>query len=146
MESFNVKNLPGFGVDLIPWRRVKRWSCVRCGKCCSFLDVPLTYEEEGRLRKYGDVFRKGRIGVYLRRYPKKDGCCIFFDGKCKIYHERPEACRRYPFYLREKGEDEALYHYESGNVYVYIDRSCSGVGLGEKVEKVIQRLLKDLKF
>lgn len=54
-----------FGVNLLPWRRVKR--CIRCGKCCSSLDVPLTYEEEERLRKYGDVFRRGKIGVYLRK-------------------------------------------------------------------------------
>lgn len=89
------------------------------------------------MRKYGDVFRRGKIGVYL----KKNGWCVFFDGKCRIYHERPEACRRYPFYFREKGDYEALYQYNNEKIYVYVDGNCSGVGLGEKVEKVIQRLL-----
>jgi len=140
VESLNLETSP-FGVNLLPWRKVKRWVCIRCGRCCSSLDVPLTYREEERLRKYGDVFRRSKIGVYL----KKDDYCIFFDGKCEIYVERPEACRRYPFYFREKGDDEAFYRYNSEKIYVYVDGSCSGVGKGEKVEKVIQRLLSRFK-
>jgi len=81
----------------------------------------VTPEEEKRLKKYGDVFRKGKILVYLK---KINGCCIFLDsGLCRIYEERPAACRRYPFYIRSKGCKES----EFEGTHIYIDKSCLGV-------------------
>lgn len=130
--------------NLVPWREVEKWKCIHCGKCCSNLDVPVTYEDEKRLKKYGDVFTKGKIGLYLK---KVRGECIFFrDGRCKIYSERPEACRRYPFYFRDSGDDSALFSVREVKIYVYVDLECNGVGSGKDVEKVIGEILKCLEF
>ncbi|MBO8182554.1 MAG: YkgJ family cysteine cluster protein [Archaeoglobus sp.] len=127
--------------DLVPWKRVKRWNCIRCGKCCEVLEVPVTHEEEKRLKKYGDVFIKSKIGVYLR----KDRHCIFYTGKCRIYPERPIACRKYPFYIRYEGESSAFFRFGDEEYYVYLDKNCSGIGMGFRIEKVIENLIAELK-
>ena len=121
--------------NLIPWRIARRWRCVRCGWCCCNYDVPITFEDEERLRKFGDVFWHGKVGVYLKRI---DGKCIFYrDGECLIYEDRPIACRMYPFYIRRQGDELAKF----GDVYVYLDRNCRGIGKGSKIEEVLNLLL-----
>jgi Fe-S-cluster containining protein len=131
--------------ELVPWRKVERWVCVRCGQCCNTLDVPVTFEEEDRLRrKYGNVFKRGKIGLYLK---KKNGRCIFFkNGVCKIYDDRPIACRKYPFYFRSSGEDSALFEYNGLKIYVYVDKNCKGFGKGRSVEEVIKDILSQIKL
>ncbi len=120
--------------NLIPWRLARRWTCVRCGWCCCSYDVPVTFDDERRLRKYGDVFWRGKVGLYLKRI---DGKCVFYDnGKCLIYDERPIACRRYPFYFRRNGEELARF----GDIYVYVDANCRGVGKGRRIEEVLKEL------
>jgi hypothetical protein len=102
----------------------------------------VTYDEEKKLRKYGDVFRAGKIGLYLKKLNER---CIFFNnGKCLVYPERPEACRRYPFYLRESGDERALFVGHGKEFYVYVDIDCEGIGRGEKVERTIERLINRL--
>ncbi len=126
--------------NLIPWRRVKRWECIRCGWCCKNYDVPVTVYDEERLRKYGDVFWRGKIGVYLKRV---NGVCIFYDGSgCSIYDDRPKACRLYPFYVMKRGEEEARF----GNLYVYLDKNCRGIGRGRRVEDLIPEIIKQTSF
>ena len=110
---------------LIPWRRVKGWACVHCGRCCSTYDIPVTFEDELRLRKFGSVFRKGKVGLYLK---KKKGTCVFWrKGRCKIYDERPTACKLYPFYVKKWGKEEARFN----GYYVYVDSKCGGINKGD---------------
>jgi len=109
--------------QLIPWRELKGWNCIHCGRCCRSYDVPLTPEDEERLKKYGSVFRKGRVGLYLK---KKKGKCVFRRDKCRIYTERPVACRLYPFYVRFECSKDAYFN----GYYVYIDAECRGVDKG----------------
>ena len=121
---------------LLPWRSFDRWECRRCGWCCCNYDVSVTVYDEERLRKYGDVFRRGKIGLYLKRV---EGRCVFYeDGRCLIYDERPMACRNYPFYFFRRGEEGARF----GNVYVYVDPNCKGFGGGRRIEEVIAELLE----
>ncbi len=128
-------------MNLIPWRYIDRWECLRCGKCCRELDVPVTLDEEKRLRKFGDVFSKKKIGVYLK---KVGGCCIFLEGnRCRIYDLRPEACRRYPFYFRSKGCSDAKIVVGERVIFVYIDPACPGLGSGRKVVDTIFELLSE---
>ena len=127
---------------LVPWKKVERWKCVHCGFCCSEYDIPVTLEEEERLRKYGNVFKKGKIGLYLR---KKKGKCVF-RGKsgCRIYDERPMACRRYPFYVKQQGDDDSLFIHEGETCHVFLDARCRGLGKGDGVEEEIRKVLRDL--
>ncbi len=130
-------------MDLIPWRDIDKWECIRCGKCCSVLDVPVTIDEEKVISRYGDVFTRRKIGVYLKKVGR---FCIFYaNGKCRIYQERPEACRRYPFYFRKSGEKKAEFVFGNEIFYVYVDRNCSGIGKGRNVVYVIQDILDGLQ-
>ncbi|WP_290597996.1 MULTISPECIES: YkgJ family cysteine cluster protein [unclassified Archaeoglobus] len=130
-------------MKLIPWRRVGNWKCIRCGKCCKELDVMVTSEEENRLRKFGDIFRRGKVLVYLKRV---DGKCVFFrSGICAIYLERPMACVKYPFYFKSTGEEESYF----AGVHVYVDSNCPGVVLGcptKSFVDTIQSLLRNEKL
>ena len=128
---------------LIPWRKAERWACVHCGFCCSEYDIPVTLEEEERLRKYGRVFRKGKIGLYLK---KKKGKCAF-RGKngCRIYDERPVACRKYPFFIKKQGGEDSLFIYGGKVYHVFLDARCRGLGKGDDVEGEIRKVLRDLK-
>lgn len=122
--------------DVVPWTYVDRWECVRCGWCCRNLDVSITIYDEIRLRKYGDIFRKGKVGLYLKRI---NGACVFYDGKnCRIYDERPRACIFYPFYILKRGEEIARF----GRYYVYVDKNCRGMGKGRDVREVITELIR----
>ncbi len=128
-------------MKLVPWKSVSGWRCVRCGKCCSELDVPVSDEEENRLKKYGNVFRRGKIGVYIK---KVNGRCVFLrNNQCAIYDERPKACRRYPFYFRKKGDENALFIFKGKRFYVYVDADCKGLGMEGDVEEEIKRILDD---
>ncbi|AEA46648.1 YkgJ family cysteine cluster protein [Archaeoglobus veneficus] len=113
-------------LNLIPWKKIESWACVHCGKCCSSYDIPVTFEEEERLKKYGNVFKKAKIGLYLR---KKKGKCVFWrkNRGCTIYAERPKACRSYPFYVRKEGEEDAYFD----GFFIYIDAECRGINKGD---------------
>jgi len=127
--------------SLIPWRRVRGWKCVRCGFCCSTYDIPVSIDEEVRLRKYGNVFRKGKLGLYLKR---KKGVCIFkAKWGCKIYDERPLACVLYPFYIRNTGEEEAKFTYNGVVYFVYLDKNLKRHLLDEKFEIFYNNLSAD---
>lgn len=130
-------------MELIPWREVRDWKCIRCGKCCRELDVMVTPEEEARLSRYGEVFNRGKILVYLK---KIDGSCVFFkSGVCMIYPKRPMACVKYPFYFKSSGEERSRF----AGVHVYIDSACPGVVFGnpsESLVSVIRELLRNEKL
>ena len=127
--------------ELIPWRDVGRWECVRCGKCCRTLDVSLSFEEEATLKNVrSDSIVYGKIGAYIRRV---NGKCLFYDESsrsCSIYSIRPRACRLYPFYVRKSGPENARY----GNLYVFVHSSCEGIGAGKSLEKVLPEVLGEI--
>ena len=51
---------------------------------------------------YYDLAAGGRI---LQLRTRMNGACLFFEkGSCRIYPERPLACRAYPFWFSERGK------------------------------------------
>jgi len=126
--------------QLLPWTKVERWACIHCGFCCSEYDIPVTPDEERRLRKYGNVFKRSKIGVYLG---KKRGMCVFRgDDRCRIYDERPMACRKYPFYIKQKGDEDSLYVYNGKVHHIFLDSKCKGLGRGCEIEEQIRQILE----
>jgi len=74
--------------------------CRDCGgDCCrSFPTVGLTWEEFVRLRELG----ASRLHFDLRGHHMlliDNGCEFLRDGRCSIYADRPDICRR--FFCRE---------------------------------------------
>jgi Fe-S-cluster containining protein len=70
-------------------------NCSRCGYCCT-LRARLGFFEYLKLlllgyRNFSDKNLKGE------RFIKLDKKCFFLDGnRCRIYENRPKACREYP--------------------------------------------------
>ena len=70
--------------------------CRSCGgECCrSFVSVPINWAEYERLRELGAQ----RLVLSLRGDHRLviDGACEFLvGGRCAIYADRPELCRRF---------------------------------------------------
>lgn len=70
--------------------------CQECdGACCrSFPSVELSWHEYERLREIGAV----RLHFSLNGHHKliiENGCEFLADGRCAIYRDRPDICRRF---------------------------------------------------
>lgn len=138
------------GHNYVPWRRVERWTCIRCGLCCRNFLVPLLTHEALKIYKtFGPLIVQVNGKIALAKKP--DGSCVFltYEGgiaKCTIYFERPGVCRLYPFYIKvgaEEGEEDALYVDETGFKYrVYIDTNCPGTYKGPPIEPIIPKVIE----
>ena len=139
------------GHKYVPWRDVKGWRCLRCGKCCIDYLVELTPGEAiYYATKYGPVVFKYRNKFFL--LPKPDGSCIFlrkYNGiyYCSIYYDRPRVCRLYPFYisyksLRRDDKSRAEFNYNGETIYIYIDKECPGVDKARNIKELIPRVIR----
>jgi Fe-S-cluster containining protein len=70
--------------------------CHSCGGACcrSFTSVALTWDEFERLQALG------AHGLHLALYGPPlllidAGCEFLIDGRCRIYSDRPDVCRRF---------------------------------------------------
>ena len=134
----------------ISWSKAKRWSCVRCGKCCIDYIVPLTYREAFRLQSVYGV----RIYKLGDRYVLKGAGepCPFlilrpYSSICTIQNEKPRACKLYPFIIRLKPIDNASkeyaeFTYKGNKYYVYLQSGCRGIGQGADLELVIPKFIE----
>lgn len=89
------------------------FTCERCGECCKVYTVVLNDEDIHRIRKLGyslDFFAQQDLDPENRKLQyvlkREDGKCIFLLFKnneiyCKIYENRPEICKIYPFFHEE---------------------------------------------
>jgi Fe-S-cluster containining protein len=70
--------------------------CRSCeAACCrSFVSVPITWTEFERLRALGA--QRLELSLHGAHRLIIDGACEFLEGgRCAIYQERPELCRRF---------------------------------------------------
>lgn len=92
------------------WARI---DCLACGACCRALSIVLDDRDIVRLSR--------RLGLsaadFTRRYVQRDGPerrlaaqpCLFLDGNaCKVYEDRPTACRDFPYLHAEGFRDRML--------------------------------------
>jgi Fe-S-cluster containining protein len=71
-----------------------------CSACCINTRMTLTGADLDQLEAAGreGFFFFNREGVPQLR--NEDGHCVFLvDGRCTVYHQRPEGCRLYPLIL-----------------------------------------------
>lgn len=72
------------------------YRCRDCGGACcrSFPSVEITLEEYRRLTSLGarrlEFSLSGRYRLVI-----ENGCEFLNGGRCSIYHDRPEICRRF---------------------------------------------------
>jgi Fe-S-cluster containining protein len=70
--------------------------CRECdGACCrSFPSVPLSWDEYEQLRNLGATrLQFSLTGHHLLII--ENGCEFLTGGRCRIYHHRPDVCRRF---------------------------------------------------
>ena len=99
------------------------------------------------LTKYPYAVEIGADGrAYLKR--RRDGSCAFQIGRlCGIQHEKPLACKLWPFYIYPKPLDvgrpeDAAYLYGNEVYYVYVHAVCNGLGVGPPIEFAIAEAMK----
>ncbi len=113
------------------------FECQRCARCCGDTshrgrNILLQGSEVERISRHASLrplsFSSpvSNNGHYQYRMKKRNGRCVFLDGKsCRIYEIRPLICRFYPFSVKRKN-----------GAYVFeVAKDCAGIGLGEPVAK-----------
>jgi len=143
------------GFHMIPWKLVEDWECKFCGKCCINHKVPLLFEEYAKIEpRYGpSSVEPGERMFYIRLL--HDGKCFFLKKHgekylCRIHDEKPYVCRMFPFRVlrvpKYGNEELSEFKYGTKVFYIYLNRGCSGVKLGNPsmrfVEKVLPEFIK----
>jgi hypothetical protein len=67
--------------------------CGSCVACCSGPGWGLRLDPDDDPERYTTVIRDGHDWVVPS--PVHGGCLYLVDGRCSIYDERPNVCRRY---------------------------------------------------
>jgi len=91
------------------YRAFMKIDCLNCAICCKSLGPRLNNQDIERLAK----FLKMKSSVFIESclhidedndYVFKRMPCIFLDNdnKCRVYEQRPKACREYPHTDRKK--------------------------------------------
>ena len=99
----------------------KPFACLRCGHSCTQI-VVVGEDEIERIESVGhpradflETDGLGRKRLKIDQYGEK--FCHFFRweevdgkkrGKCSIYEQRPDTCRKYPFFPDGAAESSAL--------------------------------------
>lgn len=92
-----------------PWyREGLRFSCTRCGRCCTIAGYVWVDEREiarlaGRLGLSVDEFGRRhlrRVGSRTSLVEKAGHECVFWSARegCTVYEDRPRQCRTFPFW------------------------------------------------
>lgn len=139
----------------IPWRKIKAWSCLGCGSCCTHFRIILRPYEYALLTA---VYGQETIQIDSTGNPclrKVGGRCIFQDsyGWCILQPlgMKPLACKIWPFVVCSEAKsrynpDEALFTYKGRDYYIYVDRShpCQGFNVGtlEKLYSTITEIIE----
>jgi hypothetical protein len=110
-----------------------RFSCTRCGKCCTGKPgvVRVTPEEVHAIAAKVHVADKDFLERFTRPIDggfslneKPDGSCVFYDEAkgCTVHAARPMQCRLYPFWFR---------YLRSEAAWAEAARECPGIGHGD---------------
>ncbi len=101
-----------------------------------FVDTLFEYDSNFVLVK--DDGRKVILDLPVMK-SKEDTTCVFYDEGCTVYHERPRACRLFPFRVEEKTTPE-------GDIVLNIsyNSTCPGIGKGKIIDKKeLEKLVVD---
>jgi Fe-S-cluster containining protein len=128
-----------------PWYRDGlRFTCTRCGKCCTG-EPGFVWVNEEELAALAELrgetvdevreryTREATRGVTLRE--KSNGDCVFYDRKegCTVYAVRPRQCRTWPFWES---------NVETPETWARTCQVCPGSGQGELIpaEEITRRM------
>ncbi len=132
-------------MDEQPWYKDGlRFSCTRCGKCCTGEPgfVWVNEEEIAQIAAYRGQTVEEVQYLFVRLVPRglslreqSNGDCVFYDRKegCTIYPVRPRQCRTWPFWESNVATPEA---------WRRTCEVCPGAGRGELIsaEEITRRI------
>lgn len=104
-QKVKVKRPRGFDerVHLLHDTIFNKIDCLKCAQCCKSLGPRLTVKDIEKLSKALSLKTAAFIEKYLRidedtDYVFKNMPCPFLDADnyCRVYENRPKACREYP--------------------------------------------------
>jgi len=137
-------------LQIVPWGRIRSWSCTTCGQCCQ-LQVQLTTSEWLNLtRKYGyNIASQQTEGIFISK--TIDGWCpfLFREGQCScgLQKTKPLACRLWPFrisdYPRYGMREESCFYHRGRVFYVYGIPFCRGFRYGTPTEYFTKNVLPE---
>ena len=89
---------------------LKRYSCLdSCNaKCCKYSELSLTKEEYKEIiqiidTESADIIKSNIINTdrteFYKMLPLSGACGLLIESKCRIYNDRPEACKKFPFFI-----------------------------------------------
>jgi len=87
---------------------LKHYSCPdSCNaKCCKCSEICITKEECKEILKTVDtesaeLIKSNTVNIdrteFCKLIPSSGACVLLVESKCRIYNNRPEACRKFPF-------------------------------------------------
>ena len=125
----------------VPWKRVASWHCDACGMCCRFYRPRLTAYEYLKLRNTGMVEDRGGK-FYIRKIGDR---CPFQSGRlCSLQNElKPISCKTFPFVVRRKGEEDAIFVLEGEEFYVYADTFCPNLIIKKDKKPAVTELAEE---
>ncbi|TWT91347.1 YkgJ family cysteine cluster protein [Neorhodopirellula pilleata] len=143
-------------LPIVTLKNDEQWDCHQCGFCCRGSIVPLSKEDEERLRSQNwqdePDYQKLRFMVPHRRAAssfrlahRDDGTCVFLneDGRCRIHAKfgleaKPTTCRVFPMQLIPH-EKHAVLTYRRACPSAAADRGTDA----KQNLPLIKRLVKD---
>ena len=89
---------------------LKHYSCPdSCNaKCCKYSEISITKKEYKEILKTIDkesahIIKSNTLNAdgteFYIMLPLSDACALLVESKCRIYNHRPEACRKFPFFI-----------------------------------------------
>lgn len=70
--------------------------CGDCSRCCEYVWLPIAInlnDDYKRFLKYQGIEVLEKNGFTQALF--KNGCSKLIDGKCSIYKDRPDVCKKY---------------------------------------------------
>jgi len=74
------------------------------------------------------------------------GPCPFLkDHSCSVNEKKPYECKMYPFMVSRlplTKSDGSHFDIDNRVYYVYVSPKCEGLGVGDKLEKTIEKIIE----
>jgi Fe-S-cluster containining protein len=133
------------------------FECQTCGECCRNRWVPLSLRDIFRINGVTPIedflliWNEKKLVIDRREWD--NGCVFLKDNICEINKIKPLICRLYPVALSEVPilKENVPYCLKNDKkIYLYLDKSCKGIGKGEKfdIEKILdlcETIIQELK-
>lgn len=89
---------------------LKHYSCPNScnAKCCKYSEISINKEECNEILEVIDkesveIIKSNIVNVdkteFCKMFPLSGACALLVESKCRIYNNRPEACRKFPFFI-----------------------------------------------